>query len=237
MKRTITLLAFFFALITASNLFAQDVFQDVLYLKNGEIRKGKVLETNDDYILFSIQDVTYKVIAKDIDAIKQEKVEHPEYPELPKLTEQVNSSSSKVTTPYRDPFLSTILSYFIPGAGQIYNHQVGKGAGFIIWGVASQTLMLTSLIMQPLRSSEIYQRNWTIAAGLSAVSYLTCWIYSMYDANKTSKKINSEGLYSMNLGNNKTLSISPDLSLVNDYSKPNTSSSQASYGMKIKLAF
>ena len=41
----------------------------------------------------------------------------------------------------------------------------------------------------------------------------------------------------INLGNNKTLSISPDLSLVNDYSKPNTSSSQASYGVKIKLAF
>ncbi|MFA7082165.1 MAG: hypothetical protein WC135_06075 [Bacteroidales bacterium] len=230
MKRTITILAFFFALITASNLFAQSEKQDVLYLKSGDVHKGKVIETSDNYILFEKKYRTYKVFKEDIERIEEAKAEQPKY------TKQINGSSMQ-TIPYRDPIVSTFMSFLIPGVGQIYNYEVANGVGFILWGVASQSLMTTSLYKLSLSRNDVYQRDWTIVAGLSAASYLICWITSMVDANKTSKLLNKGGLYSMNLGNNKTLSISPDLSLVNDYSKPNTSSSQASYGMKIKLAF
>ena len=249
MKKTITILALLFALISTSNLFAQSNLQDVIYLTNGAIYRGTIIEKNKDYISIKTGSGSYEIAANNVEKITREtaviakpveqpkSIEQPKYYEQKTYTEQPNVSPSINSTPYRDPIVSTFMSLLIPGAGQIYNYEVGKVVGFILWGVASQSLMLYSLAVLPLNSNEEYQRDWTIVAGISAVSYLVCWIYSMTDANKTSKYLNEGGLYSMNLGNNKSLSISPDLSLVNDYSKPNTSSSQASYGMKIKLSF
>ena len=231
MKRTTTILALLFALITASNLFAQSNLQDVVYLTNGVIHRGTILVKSEEYIKIKTENGTYEIVANNVEKITQEKAE------LPKYTEQTNVSSFKHTMPYRDPIVSTFMSFLIPGVGQIYNYEVANGVGFILWGVGSQTLMLTSLYLLPLNSNEDYQRNCIVGITVSAASYLICWISSMVDANKTSKHLNEGGLYSMNLGNNKSISISPDLSLVNDYSKPNSSSSQASYGMKIKLSF
>jgi TM2 domain-containing membrane protein YozV len=66
--------------------------------------------------------------------------------------------------------VATILSFFIPGLGQIYNGQIGKGIGMIILAI-------------------IFGLLWSLVIGIPL--YLILWIYGMYDAYSTANKINA----------------------------------------------
>ncbi len=70
----------------------------------------------------------------------------------------------------RNPLVSLILSLVIPGVGQVYNGEVGKGIAFIV--LAFVFLFLTIfLIGIPL--------------------YLVLWLYAMYDAYKGAERFNA----------------------------------------------
>ena len=66
--------------------------------------------------------------------------------------------------------IAAVLSFFIPGLGQIYNGQISKGLVMIIAGffIALSMILLIGLILYP-----IY------------------WIWNIYDAYSTAKKINA----------------------------------------------
>jgi TM2 domain-containing membrane protein YozV len=70
----------------------------------------------------------------------------------------------------RNPGVSLILSFFIPGLGQLYNGQITKGLIFIAIGffLALTIILLIGIILYPL-----------------------FWIYNMYDAYDTAKKVNA----------------------------------------------
>jgi TM2 domain-containing membrane protein YozV len=70
----------------------------------------------------------------------------------------------------RNPWVSLILSFFIPGLGQIYNGQLTKGIIFVGIGffLALTIVLLIGIILYPL-----------------------FWIYTMYDAYDTAKKVNA----------------------------------------------
>ncbi len=63
--------------------------------------------------------------------------------------------------------IAVILSFFIPGLGQIYNGQIGKGILFIILS-GILTLLMFVLIGIPL--------------------YIIFWVYNLYDAYKTAER-------------------------------------------------
>ncbi len=67
--------------------------------------------------------------------------------------------------------IAVVLSFFIPGLGQIYNGQIGKGILFIIIGfiLALSLIILIGFVLYPI-----------------------FWIYNMYDAYKTAERINLE---------------------------------------------
>ncbi len=67
--------------------------------------------------------------------------------------------------------IAAIASFIIPGLGQIYNGQIGKGIVFIIIAIIFGLLMivLIGFILLPL-----------------------FWVYNIYDAYKTAEQINSE---------------------------------------------
>lgn len=70
----------------------------------------------------------------------------------------------------KDAGVATLLSFFLPGAGQLYNGQVGKGLGFI----------LVSLFVNfPL-----------MFVGVGFLTALVTWIWSMVDAHSSAEKIN-----------------------------------------------
>jgi len=62
--------------------------------------------------------------------------------------------------------IAVLLSFFLPGLGQIYNGQIGKGVLFIF--LAFIFLGLSILL-------------------IGIPFYLGLWIYSMYDAYKTAE--------------------------------------------------
>lgn len=70
----------------------------------------------------------------------------------------------------KNPGLAAVLSFLFVGLGQIYNGQIGKGIGLIILGIISAILILAVIgfVLVPL-----------------------VWIYGIYDAHKTAKKINA----------------------------------------------
>lgn len=62
------------------------------------------------------------------------------------------------------------MSFLFTGLGQIYNGQIGKGIAFLIVGIlfAFTILLLIGFILYPV-----------------------FWIYNIYDAYSTAKKINA----------------------------------------------
>jgi TM2 domain-containing membrane protein YozV len=66
--------------------------------------------------------------------------------------------------------IAAVLSFIIPGAGQVYNGQLGKGILFFIVGII---LALTILIF------------------IGVILYPLFWIYNIYDAYNIANKINA----------------------------------------------
>jgi len=69
--------------------------------------------------------------------------------------------------------LAAILSFFIAGAGQIYNGQIGKGILLIVLQIINFCL---------------------IFVGIGLITYPITWIYGIWDAYTTAERINNEDL-------------------------------------------
>jgi TM2 domain-containing membrane protein YozV len=82
-------------------------------------------------------------------------------PPAPARTEYVERKSSG---------LAAVLSFLFVGLGQIYNGEIGKGILFIIIGVI---ILFTAIIL------------------IGFILYPLFWIYNIYDAYNTAKKINA----------------------------------------------
>jgi TM2 domain-containing membrane protein YozV len=70
----------------------------------------------------------------------------------------------------KSPGIAAVLSFLFTGLGQIYNGQIGKGIGFVVLGVV---FLLTVLVL------------------IGFILYPVFWIYNIYDAYSTAKKINA----------------------------------------------
>ncbi|MBI2938346.1 MAG: zinc-ribbon domain-containing protein [Thaumarchaeota archaeon] len=66
--------------------------------------------------------------------------------------------------------IAAVLSFFFVGLGQIYNGQIGKGIAFIVIGII---FILTMFVL------------------IGLILYPLFWIYNIYDAYNTAKKINA----------------------------------------------
>jgi TM2 domain-containing membrane protein YozV len=70
----------------------------------------------------------------------------------------------------KDAGVATLLSFFLPGAGQLYNGQVGKGLAF---------LLVTLFVNLPL-----------MFVGVGFLTGLITWIWGMMDAHSSAERIN-----------------------------------------------
>ena len=82
----------------------------------------------------------------------------------------VRVKGASMPTEMKSTGIAAVLSALFPGLGQIYNGQIGKAVLFIIVGfiLALTIFILIGLILYPL-----------------------FWIYNVYDAYNTAKKINA----------------------------------------------
>jgi TM2 domain-containing membrane protein YozV len=70
----------------------------------------------------------------------------------------------------KDAGVATLLSFFLPGAGQLYNGQVGKGLAF---------LLVSLFVNLPL-----------MLVGVGFLTGLVTWIWGMIDAHASAERIN-----------------------------------------------
>jgi hypothetical protein len=245
MRKLITFLAFAFILTFGNNLIAQTSYQDVVYLKNGSVVKGIIIEQtlNVNLKLKTSDGSLFVFEMKDIEKITKEAVG---VNRNDTTQSNIDDSYSIKTTAknFRDPTVSTVLSFLIPGVGQFYNGQTGKGVGFLLWNIGSYCLMYASILsMYKIDDYGNYtikenNRDWAMIGLISGFSGIACWIASMIDANKSAKAINRQlGFASIQLGERTNLSFNPDFKLVNNYSSINSNSISPTYGLNIRLSF
>lgn len=82
----------------------------------------------------------------------------------------VRVKSTPISIEKKSSGIAAIASFFVPGLGQIYNGQIGKGIMYILIGIVFALLMfvLIGFVLYPL-----------------------FWIYNIYDAYSTAEKINA----------------------------------------------
>lgn len=91
---------------------------------------------------------------------------------------------------YRDPFVAGAFSFLIPGAGQGYNGQWGKGVMFL--GSEVAMIWLSSSVASSRTCSGGESQTCPLAQGL-AVAAVGTWVWGIVDAARSAKEIN-EGL-------------------------------------------
>ena len=69
----------------------------------------------------------------------------------------------------KDPGVAVLCSFFLPGGGQLYNGQIGKGIAFIVATVVNFFLLFI---------------------GIGFLTGLATWIWGMIDAHGTAERIN-----------------------------------------------
>lgn len=218
MKKLLSLVLLVAALFCGS-VMAQGNLKDVVYLKNGGVIKGTIVE--------QVPGVSIKIQIAD-GSIFVYQIE-----EVERITKEAvgpqrnNNYGNAYDNGYKNPTSAWLWSFFISGAGQIYNNQVGKGVGMLLG-----TLALNSAGFALAN----YGHDFYALAALCYVGSLGIWIWSQIDASSTAKRLNAQNGYTFNLGDHAQLGMMPTL---NYHQMPLTSSTGTTItpGFKVSLSF
>ena len=166
----------FLALVLFSGaVFAEMI--DVVYLKNGSVIKGVIIET--------IPNESIKIEIADGSVFVYQMVE------VQKMTKvrKGNGDKQDVAKITKDPMIATLFSlgtgwFGVQGTGQIYNGQYKKAGGFFLLGG------LGSIMVAIAQEDGIENDINTFMIG--GVIVLGSYIWSSIDAYKSAKEINQE---------------------------------------------
>jgi len=187
-KLYIGILSVIFILISPT--FAQQGLQDVVYLKNGSIIRGIIIE--------QVPNVSVKIQTKDGNVLIY-KVE-----EIAKMTKERPIGYQNLSMRgEKSPAAAFLLSFLIPGVGQYYNGDIAKGiiqealvGGGIALALAAGTHRYSELDYYYSRQFGYNYYNYyeeTTAwfyVGLGVASAASLW--SMIDAPLSANRINRE---------------------------------------------
>lgn len=176
MKKLILLLIIIVTSIGSS--ISQETMRDVVYLKNGSIIKGIIVE--------QIPNVSIKIKTADDNIFKYN------MEEVEKITKEdaytYNRYSNNRAIQHKSPGLAFLCSFLIPGLGQmVINEQYLKGTGMLVGCIAGSTLMFAT--------------GDDVLMAIGSVIYLGTYIWSMVDAPVTAAAINRRnGLARIKIG-------------------------------------
>jgi hypothetical protein len=173
-----------------ANLFSQQNYQDVVYLKNGSIIHGIIIEqiigksikiqaSNNDVLVFSYEEV---------ERIIKEPIWEKDTNKSPNGSEAFKKHSGGK----KSPGIAFVLSLIVlPGAGQVYNGESGKGIEqFFLVGMGYSTAITAS----KSGDDDEGKVNGMAIAGL--VLAITAELWSVIDAPLSASRINEERGYS-----------------------------------------
>jgi len=215
----------------ATIAFAQSDYQDVVYLKNGTVIRGIIVEqvpneslkietANGSIFVFKIDEI--EKYGKDVTGKKAEATTTtPAEIQQQTAANQQYAGNSYPNPNYipKKPGLSWLFSFLIPGAGQFYNGDIGKGVGFLGAYILGAAIMTTNSETKREYLGNGWYKEWTeldpamAAVGIPIV--LGAWIWAQIDAyNGATTKNRANGYFSWNLGKGSTnLALQPEFKL------------------------
>ena len=182
-SRAVALSLLGLALFAAS--IAGQVLSDVVYLKNGSVVKGTIVEqTPGESILIQTRDGSTWRFTMD---------------EVSRLTKEGGSRPNSPSVGAKNAAAAGALSFLLPGGGQFYNGESDKGLMHLAGMVVAVSTMSSGA------DDCVYDDN-CAAYYVGALSAATIGIYSIVDAVRSARRINA--------GNGFALSVSPSLERV-----------------------
>ena len=200
----------FFSIIAVTSTFSQQRMQDVVYLKDGTIIRGTIIE--------QVPDVSIKIQTKDKSVFVYKMEDILKITKEPIKTNYEGYSETELRDE-KSPALAFVLSFLLPGAGQYYNGDVVKGVlqtGLVItgWVVALTTY-------EEEESGEyyysglyytIYSSEKTAGVYIGVGIAVGAWVWSMIDAPISASNINKRRrqqyyghLFETEIGNGKNV--------------------------------
>ncbi len=146
--------------------------QDVVYLKDGSVVRGVIIEQIPEESL-TIRTATGSVVVFQMGEIERTAKERP--------------PSTVPTSPRKsrkDPIVAGVFSFFLPGAGQFYNGEIAKGA--VMLGVAVTGI---ALLMRGAWRQTWYDEGES-ETGIGGLLLFGAWIVSVIDAPLSASRIN-----------------------------------------------
>jgi hypothetical protein len=89
---------------------------------------------------------------------------------------------------FKDPGTATVLSVVVPGGGQFYSGETGKGAAIL--GVGMGGLVL-GVGLSGVSCSDSSCSTHTAPLLLGSLAYLGAWIYGIADAGHSAERMNT----------------------------------------------
>lgn len=235
MKRTILFLV---CLMGMTFAFAQTYLQDVVYLKNGSIIRGDIIEM--------VPGETVKIMTADGNVFVHAFADVERFSkERPVNAVAVNSNAYNIEE--KSPWLSGFLSFCIPGLGQFYNGESRKGWVDLATSLGSYLGMYAgaSMVVYGVDYEMMYDgttRDGMITTGVLLIFagmgvMIGNGIHSIVDAAKSSNRINAENGYVMyQLSDHCAFGMQPSIA----YERPQYlqgSKPELTAGMNFKLTF
>ena len=179
MVKSYVLFLLVFTIICISKLNAQFLYQDVLYLKDGEIIRGDIIEHfSADSLKLRKYDGDILILAKS-NIIKTKREAYELY-------------NGKRIVIKKQPGKAFLLSFFLPGLGQYYNGDWEKGVIQQSLAVGGTILFLTEGL------GDDWNNFYTIWAPIGLGIAATGSIWSIIDAPISARRINRQ--YTVNSG-------------------------------------
>ena len=200
--------------------------QDIITLKNGDEIKAVVQEIGIGDIKYkkfeNSNGPVYTLPKADVFMIKYENGSKDIINEEVRVQPQgnVKSVNQQANPDYspKNPSLAWMLSFLVPGVGQFYNGDVGKGIGFLAANVAGYSVMIIGLSQTATVTYygdyydyDVSEPNAAMVIG-GAAAVLGSWIWAQIDAPKSAKKKNrNNGYLTWDIGNGgANLSLLPE---------------------------
>ena len=170
-------------------------YQDVVYLKNGSIIRGVIIEQIPGDSL-KIQTRGGSVFVHRMS-------------EVLKIAKEPVMLQTALRKGEKSPGLALGLSFLITGAGQVYNEEYNKAIAHFVVAVVSFGMVLSGV---EDNIGDIDFDGDDGIAGFGGLIWLSNWIYCMVDAHQSAERINAERR------NNPGLSIIDDRLFLEPYS-------------------
>ena len=228
------LFVLFAILVSGFAIFAQSEMRDVVYLKNGSVVKGTIVEqvigeslridTPEGSIFF------YKM--DEIEKIGKERVATPETKVATNQNSMpVQNNNYIYMPPRKSTFGAGFLSFLIPGAGELYatDWEQGWGTMLVCYVGIPAITGLVSLIVGEFNIGGL------IAMGALEV---VMWVGSISRAVKLAKEVNiKNGYLSFQIGDKAHLGVRPEFSYNNMMMPSGGLSPQFTSGIGFSLSF